>query len=148
MQFSVPQFTDVEDRIIGPLTIKQFGIVFAAGAFIFLLYSATKSILVLVFLCVVIGIPALALAFAKVNGRPLYNSILVFFKFLSIPKKLVFHKEVILTKIDKQADDKADKLANSKKEAVAKPSHKTTLAEVQKILAENQAKQKEMIDKM
>ena len=35
MQFPVPQFTDVEDRIIGPLTIKQFGIVFGAGVVIF-----------------------------------------------------------------------------------------------------------------
>ena len=27
MQFPVPQFTDVEDKIIGPLTLKQFGII-------------------------------------------------------------------------------------------------------------------------
>ena len=75
MQFPVPQFTDVEDKIIGPLTLKQFGIIFAAGVVIFLGYSATKSILVLIFLFMLFGVPALGLAFANINGRPVYNTI-------------------------------------------------------------------------
>lgn len=94
MQFPVPQFTDVEDKIIGSLTLKQFGIIFGAGVVIFLAYSATKSILVAIFFFVIFGVPALGLAFAKINGRPLYNTIALFVKFLSSPKVLVFHKEV------------------------------------------------------
>ena len=93
MQFPVPQFTDVEDKIIGPLTIKQFGIVFAAGIVVFLGFSATKSILVLVFFTLLYGLPALGLAFMPFNGRPIYNSIPKLFGFLTSPKLLIFHKE-------------------------------------------------------
>lgn len=93
MQFPVPQFTDVEDKIIGPLTLKQFGIIFAAGVVIFLGYSATKSILVLIFLFMLFGVPALGLAFANINGRPVYNTIGYFIKFITSSKQLVFHKE-------------------------------------------------------
>lgn len=93
MQFPVPQFTDVEDRIFGPLTLKQFGIVFGAGVLVFLAFSATKSILVAIFFFIILGIPAIGLAFAKVNGRPIYNSIGYFIKFFASPKMLTFHKE-------------------------------------------------------
>ncbi|MCX6797248.1 MAG: PrgI family protein [Candidatus Doudnabacteria bacterium] len=95
MQFSVPQFTDVEDKIIGPLTIKQFGILFGAGVLVFLGFSAGgKNIVFGIFLLVIIGLPALGLAFVKINGRPLYNSFSYIFKFLTSPKLLVFHKEI------------------------------------------------------
>ncbi len=94
MQFPVPQFTEVEDKIIGPLTLKQFGIIFAAGIFIFLFYSATKSILVLVFVFMLIGLPALTLAFGKINGRAVYMALPVLMKFFTSPKVLIFHKEL------------------------------------------------------
>ena len=50
MQFPVPQFTDVEDRIIGPLTINSFGIVFWSRGGNFGLF-ATKSTLVAILIC-------------------------------------------------------------------------------------------------
>ena len=145
MQFPVPQFTDVEDRIIGPLTIKQFGIVFGAGAMVFLGYSATKSLLVLIFLGLLFGVPALALAFAKINGRPLYNTIGFFFKFFTSEKLLIFHKqgngEIAVTQDKREAE---------KKDARQKAAVKTkqmTMDEVQKLLAQTAARQKEIIDK-
>lgn len=142
MQFPVPQFTDVEDRIIGPLTIKQFGIVFAAGAIIFLGYSATKSVLVLIFLGILFGVPAIGLAFARINGRPLYNTIGFFFKFLSSEKILIFHKEA-------SGSSMASDLGKEEKK-IEKPQIKTkemTMDEVQKLLAQTAARQKEIIDK-
>lgn len=35
-QFLVPQFIDVENKIIGPLTVRQFVIFLIAAGFIFL----------------------------------------------------------------------------------------------------------------
>jgi hypothetical protein len=95
MQFPVPQFTDVEDRLIGSLTFKQFGIIFGAGIIVFLFYSITKSIGVLIFFGIIVGLPAIGLAFAKINGRPLYKYINHFIKFFTAPKVLVFHKESV-----------------------------------------------------
>ena len=69
MQYQVPQFIEVEDKIFGPLTFKQF-IYLAGGAGLCLLFFTLLPI----YLTVLFGIPvaafALALAFYKVNGRP------------------------------------------------------------------------------
>ena len=99
MQFPVPQFTDVEDRIIANLTIKQFGILFGAGVIIFIGYSASKSILVIIFLFVLFGIPALAVAFGKVNGRPVYNTFPILFRYFTGDKFFIFKKEAKLHEI-------------------------------------------------
>ena len=39
MQFIVPQFIDVEDKIIGPVTTRQFVVLLAAGAMIVIDYQ-------------------------------------------------------------------------------------------------------------
>ncbi len=145
MQFPVPQFTDVEDRIIGSLTIKQFGIVFGAGVIIFLGYSATKSILVAIFLFMLFGLPAIVLAFAKINGRPIYNSIGYFINFFMSPKIMVFHKQA---KTEKQANDEKSK--NEQVKEVISPmvtpaDTKENLRKVQQLLRDTQGKEEEML---
>ena len=93
MQFPVPQFTDVEDRIIGGLTFKQFGIVFVAAIITFAIYSISKSIPLTIGVGILTGFPAIALSFGRLNGRPLYSSAGNFIKFLFGPKIYVFHKQ-------------------------------------------------------
>lgn len=95
MQYPVPQFTEVEDKLIGSLSLKQFGIMAVAGVIMFAGYSATKSVLVLVFLFMVFGVPALGLAFVKINGRPIYLQFGHIINFVFGPKQLVFHKQVL-----------------------------------------------------
>ncbi len=93
MQFSVPQFTDVEDRIVGGLTFKQFGIVFAAGIFVFFIYTLSKNLIATIIAAIVLGIPALAISFGKINGRPIYSAFGPLMGFLTGGKIYVFHKE-------------------------------------------------------
>lgn len=93
MQFPVPQFTDVEDKIIGSLTFKQFGIVFAAAVLTFVVYVIGKNIPVTVAVGIITGVPAIALTFGKLNGRPLYASAGNFVKYLFGAKVYVFHKQ-------------------------------------------------------
>ncbi len=93
MQFPVPQFTDVEDRIIGGLSFKQFGIVFAAAVITFAVYSIANSIPLTIGVGILTGLPALALAFGRLNGRPLYSSAGNFVRFLFGAKVYVFHKQ-------------------------------------------------------
>lgn len=147
MQFPVPQFTEVEDRIIGPLTIKQFGIMFGAGAVVFLLYSATKSILVLVAGCLFVGLPALAVAFVPFNGRPIYNVIGQLIRFTLSPKFLVFHKEVYgLGKDIKLKDAQVEKMEPKKEAPDSNPQSR--LAEVQKMLEKHAREEKELAGKI
>jgi len=74
MRYQVPQFIEVEDKIFGPLTFKQF-IYLAGGAGLCLLFFTLLPI----YLTVLLGLPiivfALALAFYKVNGRPFIVSV-------------------------------------------------------------------------
>ncbi len=93
MQFPVPQFTDVEDRIVGSLSFKQFGFILAAGVFTFMIYSISKNLFITVAVGIFSGLPALALAFGRLNGRPLYASTGNFIKYLFGPKRFVFHKQ-------------------------------------------------------
>lgn len=95
MQFPVPQFTDVEDKIIANLTFRQFGIILATGGIIFFSYSLSKDIIVTSITAFVVGIPGLILAFAQFNGRPMYRSIILLFNYLASNKLLVFRKQSI-----------------------------------------------------
>lgn len=69
MRFQVPQFIEVEDKIFGPLTLKQFLYLAGGGAAIFL----TKQILpffLFVIAAALIAALSAALAFVKINNRP------------------------------------------------------------------------------
>jgi hypothetical protein len=69
MKFRVPQFIDIEDKVIGPLTLKQFGYVVGAGGVSFLIWTFIP----IKFLAFLIIVPVaglfLALAFVKYNNR-------------------------------------------------------------------------------
>jgi hypothetical protein len=69
MRFQVPQFIDVEDKIFGPLSLRQFLYLTGGGAAIFLLYISLPFFL-FVIMAAPIGALAAALAFYKVNGKP------------------------------------------------------------------------------
>ena len=68
LQFQVPQFVDVEDKIIGPLTAKQF-LMFVVNALIGAAIYVAMPLPVFVALIIPITIFFLLLAFYKVNGR-------------------------------------------------------------------------------
>lgn len=76
-QFVVPQFIDVEDKVIGPITVRQFVILLVAGLLLFVAYRLSDLALFIVWL-LVLGGSALILAFAKVNGRPIHYFFLNF----------------------------------------------------------------------
>lgn len=69
MQYQVPQFIEIEDKIFGPLTFKQFLYVGGGAAIGFIFWMLTPKII-----AIVVGGPFVAFfmaaAFYKVNGRP------------------------------------------------------------------------------
>ena len=89
MQYQVPQFVDVEDRIIGPLTLKQFLYLAFAGALLFVFWF-----LLAFYLWIIIALPitalAAALAFLKINDRPFAHFLLAFIKYFTNPKLYIF----------------------------------------------------------
>ncbi len=73
MQFQVPQFIDVEDKVVGPFSWKEF-VYLAGGAGVCLL---TFKIVSNFFLALLIVAPfvtlSLLLTFYKINDRPFIN---------------------------------------------------------------------------
>jgi hypothetical protein len=69
MQYQVPQFIEIEDKIFGPLTLKQF-IYLAGGGGLCLLFFTLLPIYIAVMCMLPVIALALALAFYKVNDRP------------------------------------------------------------------------------
>ena len=74
MQYQVPQFIEVEDKIFGPLTIKQFIYLGGGGGLCLALFTLLPFSIALIVAIPVAG-GALALAFYEVNGRPLITAI-------------------------------------------------------------------------
>ncbi len=69
MQFQVPQFIEVEDKIFGPLTFKQFVYVAGGGGIAFVIWQVLPTIIAILLIVPIVGL-ALALAFYKINGKP------------------------------------------------------------------------------
>lgn len=89
MQYQVPQFIDIEDRIIGPLTLKQFIYLAFAAALLFVFWFLFKF-----YIWIVIALPitalSLAFAFLKINDRPfVYFFLAAVFYFIK-PKLYLF----------------------------------------------------------
>jgi len=69
MRFEVPQFIEIEDKIFGPFTWKQF-VYLAGGVGLAVVLLFTTPLLVFVLFGVPIGGLAILLAFYPVNNRP------------------------------------------------------------------------------
>lgn len=70
MQFQVPQFIETEDKIVGPLTLKQFLYIAAGAALCFLLFFFLQTALWILFVILIMPV-FISLAFIKINGRSL-----------------------------------------------------------------------------
>ena len=98
MQFPVPQFIETEDKIIGPLTIRQFLYLAVAGLFVFLSFFFLQTWLWLA-VTTVFGSIALALAFVQVNGRPMLFFVINAFTYTWEPHSYTYAEEVVIAVI-------------------------------------------------
>ncbi len=91
MRFSVPQFIDVEDKIVGPLTLKQAIYIVGSLGAAFVLWRIFGF-----FIAVLIGGPVLfvafLLAFVKVNNRPFVSIIYAAFTYVTTKKLYLWRK--------------------------------------------------------
>lgn len=90
-QFVVPQFIDVEDKIIGPVTTRQFLIILVAAVIIFLSYRF-GDFSFFIFSLVIFGGLALVFAFVKINGQTFHYFVLNIIQSARKPSLRVWHK--------------------------------------------------------
>lgn len=109
MRFQIPQFIDVEDKIFGPFTLKQF--IYLAG-------GASASVVCVIFLGMFFGlliaspivILALALAFYKVNNRPFVFVMESAFRYFMKDKLYIWQKKEEKESEEKTGDKKYSSL--------------------------------------
>ena len=96
MHFQVPQFIDIEDKVIGPLTVRQFLYLVVAGVVLFVLFKLV-NFSVFIILSIPVIVLTYALAFVKVHNKPFINVIGDFIGFLKKPDFYVWKKPFIET---------------------------------------------------
>lgn len=121
MRFNVPQFIEHEAKIIGPLTFRQFIYIGSAGVIAFILfYSVPGPFFFPIF--ILLALVSFALAFVKINGKPLPNMIVSFFNFLLSSRVYFWQKKEAETLKRAKLEVFEKKLNSSLKENLTRES--------------------------
>jgi hypothetical protein len=92
MQYKVPQKIDLEDKIIGPLTLKQFIYLLGGGMIDYMILSVTQSSFGGWVLIILVSLIALAFAFVQVEEQPFSYLVTNFFTYILRPKLRLWDK--------------------------------------------------------
>lgn len=113
MIFQVPQFIDIEDKIFGPFTFKQFLYLAGGAGFAVVMFKLFP-----VFLALIISTPvvvlALALAFLKINNKSFVFTLEAFIKYHLGGKLYIWKKN----SNKKTTDSAVAKISNTNPEIV------------------------------
>ncbi|MBI2037601.1 MAG: PrgI family protein [Candidatus Magasanikbacteria bacterium] len=91
-QFVVPQFIEVEDKIFGPITTRQFIILLVTALILFITFKLADTVL-FIFLAAVIGGSSLVIAFVKINGQPFHYFLLNLVQTVRRPSRRIWYKD-------------------------------------------------------
>lgn len=96
MEFKVPQKIDVEDKLVGPLTLRQFLKLLVGVGLTYLVYTYLRAIGLPTFLVLFILAPVIAffglLTFYKVNEQPFEKFLLSALSFYFKPRKRIWKR--------------------------------------------------------
>lgn len=111
MEYQVPQFIEVEDKIIGPLSLKQF-VYIGGGIGLCIIFFVYTPLIIAIVLSVLVGGLAGALAFYKVSGKPFVDVLEAGFHYYT-------HSKLFLWKHEKPTQKEASAAAAAAAEAQA-----------------------------
>ncbi len=104
-QFTVPQFIDAEDKILGPITTRQFVILLVMIAILFVEYKVFDFSLFAVTGVITAGL-FMVFAFGKVNGRPFHFFLLSLVQSFFLPRLRLWNKNFGKNISEDQFDEK------------------------------------------
>jgi hypothetical protein len=91
MQFKVPQFLDIEDKIFGPFTFKEFAYLAGGAGLCFVFYKWLGFLWGLIPMLMMAGF-SLLLTFYRPNNKPLIFTLESGFKYLTKNKLYIWKK--------------------------------------------------------
>ena len=107
MQFKVPQFLDIEDKIFGPFTFSQFAYLTGGVGMSFVVYKLIGLLFGFIPILIIAGFSA-ALAFYRPNGKPFIEMLEAGIKYAAQDKLYIWKRRTEKIK-------KAAKLAGEQK---------------------------------
>ena len=107
LQFTVPQFIDVEDKIIGPISVRQFVVILGGGIMVTACYFLLPFVPFLIVSIIFLGITAL-FAFYRVNGQALHEFMLNIIMTSRRPRLKVWSKRLADEDIRQQREKPLD----------------------------------------
>ena len=107
MQYRVPQNIDLEDKIVGPFTAKQFIYLMVGFSLAYILVISFGTGIFALFLIVPVVIITIALTFVKVQDRPFEVFLRSIIRYISRPKRRVWGRidqpiELVIKKTKKK----------------------------------------------
>lgn len=116
MQFKVPQFLDIEDKIFGPFTFKQFAYLTGGAGICYVLYELLGLLIGAIPILLVAGLSGM-LTFYRPNGKPFITMLESSVKYAIQNKLYIWEKRQIKKDLKIQAEMEA--AAQSKEKAMA-----------------------------
>ncbi len=92
MRFEVPQFIDIEDKIFGPLTWRQF-LYLGGGVGMAVVLFITTPFLVFVLIGIPLAALAGALSFIPINNRPFSYFLEAMFNYITGQRLYIWRKK-------------------------------------------------------
>lgn len=111
-QYKIPQEINVEDKIIGPFTLKGFAFIMVFIIFVIIMTviftGFGMSFLSSIMVGSLIGSPIIIAGFIPFNGKPLYTYTEAFLNFMLKPKQRTWKREVNERSAAKERKDAAN----------------------------------------
>lgn len=114
MQFKVPQFLDIEDKIFGPFTFSQFAYLAGGAGISYFLYKLLGFWLGAIPIMIIVGL-SLALTFYKPNERPFVDMLESAFTYLANSKLYIWQREKVSEIEAKKKENIEQKIINNPK---------------------------------
>lgn len=100
MQFKVPQFIDIEDKVFGNLSFKQFAYLAGGAGLSYISIRLLPGFIALFLVPLIAGL-ALALTFLKINEKPFIHTLEAFIRY-RLNSRLYLWKKQEKKKVEKQ----------------------------------------------
>lgn len=102
MQFKVPQFLEIEDKIFGPFTFREFAYLAGGAGFSFIIYKLLGFMWGAIPILLIAGF-SLMLTFYRPNGKPFMSMLEAGLKYSTQHKLYIWKKDKKINQKDKQA---------------------------------------------
>ena len=103
MQFKVPQFIDVEDKLFGPFTFSEFAYLIGGAGMVFVIYKI-MPLWIGIFIIIPVIVLVVLLVFYKINNKPFIYYLQAGLNYL-VSNKLYVWKQRLVKPSEKKVEE-------------------------------------------